>query len=90
MDGQPYHMRPWDEVLGSVDKVEEDEGHCIALIGKISVILPQELACRLSEAKGQHVGVLRTDNDYRFRVITPKKHAIDVGSNPLSIAQDAN
>jgi hypothetical protein len=83
------HLRPWEEVLGPVHSVEEVDGQCLALIGKIPVILPQELACRLSEAKGQRVGVLRTDNDYRLRVITPTNHAIDVGSSPTSIAQDA-
>jgi len=89
MDSQPYHMRPWDEVLGPVHKVEKKDGHCLALIGKIPVLLPQELAARLKEAKGQRVGVLRTDNDYRLRVITPTKPAIDVGSNPISIVQGA-
>jgi len=70
MDGQPYHMRPWDEVLGPVHKVEEIDGQCLALIGKILVILPQELAARLGEAKGQRVGILRTDNDFRIRIIS--------------------
>lgn len=69
MDRQPYHMRPWDEVLGPAHEVEEHDDHCLALIGKIPVILPQELAARLTEAKGQRVGVLRTDIDYRFRLI---------------------
>lgn len=68
MDGQPHHMRPWDEVLGPVNSVEEEDGHCLALIGKIPVILPQDMATKLAEAKGQRVGVLRTDCDYRFRV----------------------
>lgn len=86
MDGQPYHMRPWDEVLGPVYKVEEENGHCLALIGKIPVLLPQELAARLTEAKGQRVGILRTDSDYRFRVITAKP---DRAACSNSIAQGA-
>lgn len=86
MDGQPYHMRPWEEVLGPIHKIEEDDGHCLALIGKIPVILPQEMAARLIEAKGQRVGVLRTDSDYRFRVIIAKPDR-DACSN--SIAQEA-
>ncbi len=88
MDGQPYHMRPWDEVLGTDLEVEEHDGYCLALIGKILVCLPLEMAARLREAKGQRVGILRTDKDgdYRFRVITPKP---DTGSKPLSIAECA-
>ena len=68
---------------------EEVDGQCLALIGKIPVILPQELAARLTDVKGQRVGVLRTDNDYRLSVLTPTNHAIDARSNPLSIAQGA-
>lgn len=69
MEGHPYYMRPWDEVLGPALEVAEHDDHCLALIGKIPVILPQELAARLTEAKGQRVGILRTDNDYRLRLI---------------------
>jgi hypothetical protein len=69
MDNRPYYMQPWDEVLGPALEVEEHDGHCLALIGKISVLLPMEMSTRLEDAKGQRVGILRTDNDYRFRVI---------------------
>jgi hypothetical protein len=73
MDGQPYHMRPWDEVLGPVHKVEEEDGYCLALIGKIPVLLPPELALRLRGAQGQRIGVLRTERDYRMRIIDGKR-----------------
>ena len=86
MDGQPYHMRPWDEVLGPALEVEEHDGYCLALIGRILVCLPLEMAAGLREAKGKRIGVLRTDNDYRFRVIVPKP---DMESKPLSIAECA-
>lgn len=75
MEGHPYHMRPWDEVLGPALGVEEYDGHCLALIGKIPVILPQEMATRLGEAKGQRVGILRTDNDYRMRILEAEDRA---------------
>jgi hypothetical protein len=68
MDGQPYHMRPWDEVLGPVHEVEEEGGHCLALIGKIPVLLPLELAARIQALTGQKIGILRTEQDYRLRV----------------------
>ena len=69
MDNRPYYMQPWDEVLGPAISIEEFEGHCLALIGKIPVLLPQEMSGRLSEVIGQRIGILRTDNDYRLRVI---------------------
>lgn len=84
MDGQPYHMQPWDEVLGPDLEVEEHYGYCLALIGKILVCLPQEMATRLKEARGQRVGILRTDKDYRLRLIAAAMP--DVSSK--SIAQE--
>lgn len=69
MDGAPYHMRPWDEVLGQVNEVEEVEGYCLALIGKIPVSLPLELTPKLKELQSQKIGILRTEQDFRLRVI---------------------
>ena len=69
MDSHPYRMQPWDEVLGPVLRVDEHDSHCLALIGKISVILPQDMTIKLAEAKGKRVGILRTDLDYRLRVL---------------------
>ena len=73
MDGQPYHMRPWDEVLGPDLEVEEHDGYCLALIGKVPVILPKEMVTKLKEAQGQRIGILRTEQDYRMRIIDGKR-----------------
>jgi hypothetical protein len=75
MDGQPYRMRPWDEVLGQALGVEEHDDYCLALIGKIPVILPQEMAAKLEKTRGHRIGVLRTDFDYRLRVLEAEAHA---------------
>jgi len=75
MEGQPYHMRPWDEVLGPALGVEEYDGYCLAQIGKIPVVLPPEMVTRLEKTIGQRVGVLRTDFDYRLRVLEAEVHA---------------
>jgi hypothetical protein len=69
MRSQPYHMRPWDEVYGQVYCIEEEDGQCIALIGKIPVVLPQDMTNKLAEAKGKRIGVLRTDTNYRMRIL---------------------
>jgi hypothetical protein len=73
MDGQPYHMRHWDEFQGPVHAVEEQDGYCLALIGKIPVILPHEMAARIRALTGQKIGLLRTDRDYRFRVCDQRR-----------------
>lgn len=76
MDNRPYYMQPWDEVLGPAISIEECEGHCLAFIGKMPVLLPQEMSTRLSEVKGQRIGILRTDNDFRLRVIEGGKYSL--------------
>jgi hypothetical protein len=73
MDGLPSHMRPWDEVQGPVHEVEEQDGHCLALIGKIPVILPHEMAARIRAVTGQKIGLLRTEQDYRLRVCDQRR-----------------
>lgn len=85
-----YHLSVWEEVVGTLFNLEQSQyGGLVALVGKIFVALPEEMATRLTEAKGQRVGVLRTDSDYRFRVITAMKSDRDSRSSSLSIAQDA-
>jgi hypothetical protein len=54
-------MRELDEVLGDLQDVREMDGGCLALIGKILVILPLELAGKLDGMIGRRVGVLRLD-----------------------------
>ena len=73
MDARPYFMRPWDEVLGPALSVEEIEGNCLALIGKILVYLPIEMAPKIRASKGQRIGILRTDRDYRFRICDQRR-----------------
>lgn len=65
---EPYRMREYDEVLGPLHAVDKFEGSCLALIGKIPVLLPSELADKLQSLIGQHIAVLRLDG-YRLRVL---------------------
>lgn len=62
----PYRMRERDEVLGDLHHIENAEGGCLALIGKIPVLLPTELTERLQGLIGRRVGVLRLEG-YRVR-----------------------
>jgi hypothetical protein len=54
-----YRMSELDLVIGDLNHIEEIEGGCLALIGKISVFLPPELAEMLHKLVGYRVGVLR-------------------------------
>ena len=61
-----YRMRELDEVRGDLHHIEEAEGGCLALIGKIPVLLPEELAGKLHGMIGRRVGILRSE---RYRVV---------------------
>lgn len=63
---EPYRMKDLDEVLGDLHRIEETEGGCIALIGKIPVILPPEMVVKLQNLVGRNVGILRLDG-YHIR-----------------------
>jgi len=73
MDARPYSLQPWEELSGSAYKVEVLEGNCVAQIGKISVCLPLGLAAQLEQQKGKRITILRTDSDYRFRVLEEER-----------------
>ena len=60
----PYHMSELDEVVGDLHSIEETESSCLALIGKVPVLLPQELSPRLVEMIGKKISVLRLDGYY--------------------------
>jgi hypothetical protein len=65
----PCRMKELDEVLGDLHQVEETDGGCLALIGKILVLLPPEMAGKLQGLIGKRIGVLRLDG-YHLRCMT--------------------
>jgi hypothetical protein len=73
MIAEGYRLQPFEEALGIVGEIQQYEGYAIAKIGPVSVVLPEEMVERLKGFIGQKVGVLRTDRDYRFRVISAPK-----------------
>jgi hypothetical protein len=72
-----YCLKPWDEAIGLLKEVENLEGHILAKIGPVTIALPDEMGERINPFIGQRIGVLRTENDYRFRVIAPSKHILE-------------
>lgn len=65
---EAYRMSELDEVLGDLHAVEEADGGCQALIGKIPVVLPSELAGKLEGLVGKRIGILRLDG-YHVRCL---------------------
>lgn len=65
---EAYHMKDPDEVRGDLLRLEKTEGGCMALIGKICVFLPSEMAEKLQGLIGRRIGILRLDG-YRVKTL---------------------
>jgi len=65
---EAYRLSELEEVLGTLHNVENTEMGLIALIGKIKVLLPEDLAENLQGLIGKRVGILRLDG-YRVRCL---------------------
>jgi hypothetical protein len=63
-----YRLSEYEEVLGVLRSVENTDMGLIAIIGKISVLLPDELAENLLGLVGEKVAILRLDG-YHLRCI---------------------
>jgi hypothetical protein len=63
-----YRMVEFDEVLGDLHDIEETERGLIALISKVPVLLPEELAGKLQGLVGKRIGILRL-NGYHIRCL---------------------
>jgi hypothetical protein len=64
------HLRVWEEAIGILKNITLAEGHILASIGLTTVILPREMAPRLSELMNSRIGIIRCDDGYRVRSIS--------------------
>lgn len=65
---EPYRLSELEEVIGDLHRVENTEIGPVAIIGKIQVLLPEDLAVSLKGLLGRRVGIIRL-NGYRVRSI---------------------
>ena len=81
-----YSLQIFEEAIGMVGEIRQFEGYAIAKIGPTNLVLPNEMGKKLVSFVGQRAGILRTDRDFRIRVIEasdPNK-----GSKPLVVVQE--
>jgi hypothetical protein len=72
------HLHHWEEVVGPLTELDDDEGILLAKIGKIALALPADMADTLHPHIGQRIAILRTDDrarPYRFRIVTKNSPA---------------
>jgi hypothetical protein len=70
---ETYRLSELEEVLGTLHSVENTEMGLIAVVGKISVLLPEELSENLMGLIGKRIGILRL---YGYRVRCLDKEVI--------------
>jgi hypothetical protein len=70
-----YRLAHFEEAVGILHEIMEQDDALIALIGKIRLALPQELEPSLRPLIGQRMAILHTDipdKQYLFRVLPPE------------------
>lgn len=64
-----YRLKHWEMYSGFFYSLREGEESLIADIGKISLVLPLELAPKLGGLQGRRIAILRCDDEYRIREV---------------------
>jgi len=62
-------LSPWEEGALTLINLTEDDGYLIASGGKFRLCLPLLLKDDLAKCLGQTISILRTDTDYRMRIL---------------------
>ncbi len=58
---EAYRLSELGVILGDLHSVENSDIGLIAVIGEITVLLPEELAEKLQALVGKRIGILRLD-----------------------------
>ena len=62
-------LSPWEEGALTLSDLTEDDGYLIASGGKFRLCLPLHLKDDLAKCLGRTISILRTDTDYRMRIL---------------------
>jgi hypothetical protein len=66
----------YEEAVGTLTELTEDQGFLVARISKVVLILPPEMENKLSSLMGTRIGILRTDipqKEYLVRGLPEEK-----------------
>lgn len=87
-----YRLDYFEEIVGVLHEIMDQDDTLIAIIGKIHLVLPSELGQSLRPLIGQKVAILRTDipdKRYLFRVI-PEESGFNQSDPESKPAIDGN
>jgi hypothetical protein len=66
---ETYLLSPWEECALLLDTLIEEEGCLIASGNKVVLRLPLEMKSDLDKYLGLRISILRTDTDFRIRIL---------------------
>jgi hypothetical protein len=75
MNRSVYFLKSFEDAVGTLSDLSEVDGHKIAIIGGLTVSIPEDIATKLLPNIGKRVGLLRTDSDFRIKISDVKAHA---------------
>jgi len=70
-------LAPWEERALPLIRLIEVDGFLMASDGRVKICLPREMKADLTKCMGQRIAILRTDTDYRMRILDTG--AVDAG-----------
>lgn len=73
IDSKVHRLGFYEEAVGDLHNIREADGYILASIGPVIVVLPLELGAKLRPLIGSRIGILRTEQDYRSRIISGSK-----------------
>jgi hypothetical protein len=85
MDSRVYRLGFYEEAVGVLHDVREEDGYLLAIIGPVVVVLPYELGVKIRPHIGSRIGILRTEYDYRFKAFPAEKNADSLKSKLIGI-----
>ena len=62
-------LSPWEDAVGGLREIHEEDGYCLAIIWPVTLALPLDMFAQLKDLRGKRIGVLRTEDGYRYRVM---------------------
>lgn len=67
---EAYRLRHWEECRGPFTDLRDQDGQALATIAGLVIALPAaEMGEKLKDKVGQRIAILRTDSDYRMRIL---------------------
>jgi hypothetical protein len=62
-------LTPWEETAGPLFEIHDTGDFLQGRIGSRLINFPSEMGSKLQEYLGQRISILRTDKDYRIRIL---------------------